>query len=151
MKIKKIILGLGNLKSVELGIGDVGVFCLDNIYESIVGFTLDYIDKCKNADYLHIQIHKRVDEIQRLHDYKDILNVKIEYEDGSVERIDVPWKKEEDLLGVDNLYQTSFISKRGYLHIVVSKDKTVEEVFNEEFEDDEEVEFSFKMYGIKSY
>ncbi|MCO5822883.1 hypothetical protein M8668_13650 [Clostridioides difficile] len=112
---------------------------------------MDYIGKYKNADCLHIQIHKRVDEIQRLHDYKDITNVKIEYEDGSVECIYVPWKKEEDLLGVDNLYQTSFISKRGYLHIVVSKDKTVEEVFNEEFEDDEEVEFSFKMYGIKSY
>ncbi|MCC0783551.1 hypothetical protein IR152_10745 [Clostridioides sp. ES-S-0108-01] len=148
MKIKKIILGLENLESVELGIGDVGAFYLDNIHETIGGFALNYIGKCKNADYLHIQIHKRVDEIQRLNDYKDITNVKIEYENGSVEYIYVPWKKEGDFLGADNLYQTSFISKRGYLHIVVSKDKTVEEVFNEEFKDDEEVEFSFKMYGI---
>ncbi|MGI4915664.1 hypothetical protein ACRV3X_10445 [Clostridioides difficile] len=85
MKIKKIILGLDNLENVELGIGDVGGFYLDNIHEIIGGFALSYIGKCKKADYLHI---------------------------------------------------------------VISKDKTVEEVFNEEFEDDEEVEFSFKMYGI---
>ncbi|CCL12216.1 hypothetical protein QES_0279 [Clostridioides difficile CD149] len=148
MKIKKIILGLDNLENVELGIGDVGAFYLDNIHEIIGGFTLSYIGKCKQADYLHIQIHKRVDEIQRLHDYKDITNVKIEYEDGSVEDIYVPYKQEGDFLGLDNLYQTSFISKQGYLHIVISKDKTVEEVFNEEFEDDEGVEFSFNMYGI---
>lgn len=54
MKIKKIILGLDNLENVELGIGDVGGFYLDNIYEIIGGFVLSYIGKCKKVDYLYI-------------------------------------------------------------------------------------------------
>ena len=61
----------------------------------------------------------------RLMKCPDIVGVEVVYEDDSRDHLLVPWNEDNDYT---NTYQSTCVSKRGRLYLMVSKTRTVQDV-----------------------
>ena len=79
------------------------------------------------ANYLPEQgwFHEGWNLFKRIQKYNDITDIQIQTSDGNKRRIATLWHEEDDEI---NRYQTTNITKDGYLVIVVSQTKTAEQI-----------------------
>lgn len=93
-----------------------------------------------------------LDKFNRILSYDDITSVTLKYDNGSEEELYLDYKVaagEEDMLGANNVNQSSKKSKLGNLYIVVHSYKTVDSEFpDSEIKDADKIDFEKEMIGV---
>ncbi|MEK4427740.1 hypothetical protein MHB54_00620 [Paenibacillus sp. FSL M7-0802] len=139
-KLKEFVFVLENCEAVTIESKYIGNFNVENIRSTIVKHYNDIshykicetfsiaINKEASKDYyvfgINDEEHKQ-STFKRL-TYGDIVSIEIVYEDDIKEDFYVDWQGDSEYL---NEAQKTYISKRGDLFIVISKEKSVESQF----------------------
>ncbi len=93
-----------------------------------------------------------LDKFNRILSYDDITSITLKYDDGSDEELYLDYKEaeeEQNMVGADNVNQSSKKSSLGNLYIVVHRYKTVDSEFpDQEIEDADKVDFEKEMIGV---
>ena len=152
-----------NCESFEIDVKYIGRFLIDTFSRSIERVACNAVLELITANRLQMEIFSEADEpyptfgvqektkFQRLTEFSDITHLALKYSDGSEDYIGIFYDEGDDAgkLGACNVRQTQMISKLGNLYIVVDDEKKVEDVFPEEYVNDErEINFSKEMYGV---
>lgn len=158
--VKTVEIVLENCEEIRLPIYVFGEFSFESFKESISRIANNAICKTVTANEIAIEIFSEANNfkeasilwdkcniIERLYKYNDITQFNFIYEDGTEECILVDYYSSTDALGAPNINQTSFLSDLGNLYIVISKNKTVHEVFGKEINDSDLLNFKKRMYG----
>ena len=163
--LNKISLVLENCEVIDIDGKYIGELDVGNIQTSISRIACNSISKMKTCDNLVLSIHRDANIINkpfgfdsnqtvfdRLKDC-DITAIDIHYDDvndHSDENIYVPYNEErEGQLGSPNTYMTVKKNKFGDLFLVISEDKTVDDIFQDEnINNAEEINFVWSMYDL---
>ncbi|MDP9675286.1 hypothetical protein J2W97_001269 [Paenibacillus jamilae] len=141
-KLKEILFGLENCESLSIDAKYIGNFSVTNVRKSIIRHYGDirFMDICDtfsivvnknaNTDY---QVFGVEDEGFKQNTFDrltsgDIVVIDIVYDDDSKDEVYVHWEGESDY---SNEAQKNYISKLGDLFIVISKEETVESIFED--------------------
>lgn len=94
-----------------------------------------------NGDYHPFEIkNETMKFFDRLQEYNDIVDLTITYSDDTIENYYVDYDEGgDDSLGAPNINQHSYMNKFGDLYIVISKDKSIFDFFDEEMINDEKL------------
>ncbi|MBZ9693219.1 hypothetical protein [Clostridium sp. M14] len=166
-EIKKIEFILENCEVIEFEGKHVGDFDVENIKTNISRIACNSISKHNVCETFAIEISSlanteivqpwgdKIKPFDRLNKYQDITSIEIHYNDNTSDKILVDYCSESENLGANNLNQESYISDLGNLYIIISKNKTLENYWNNSniFELDginnkKHMDFKFKMYDI---
>ena len=126
-------------------IGDLWISKVSTSYGRINGSDFQKIRPCEG---FKIEIFSEADHVQtddinlgglesgmfeRATKYQDIEKMDIVFDDGSSDLIYFPYKDKETpgQEGLDNVHQTTKISKDNRLYIVIDENKTVDDVYGE--------------------
>ena len=165
MKLKEITFVFENCDQITIDGKNTGVFVADVIETSIERIACNAILKMQIPKTFIIEINKDANVMrnefgcsdrkqptfQRFIEWQDITQIEFALYDAYSDGPENPetetyhfWLDWEDN-GIDeytNINQKTYLSKNGHLYLVVSKDKTIEDVFDMEWIDDEEYCFS---------
>ena len=112
-EVKLISLTLENCEDIPIDRKYVGEFLCNNINEDA------------NVKYACFGQESEDTVFDRLMKCPDIVGVEVVYEDDSRDHLLVPWNEDNDYT---NTYQSTCVSKRGRLYLMVSKTRTVQDV-----------------------
>lgn len=137
-EVKLISLTLENCEDIPIDRKHVGEFLCNNITSRDVRIACDSIAKQQLCDELFVEINEDANVkyacfgqesedavFDRLMKCPDIVGVEVVYEDDSRDHLLVPWNEDNDYT---NTYQSTCVSKRGRLYLMVSKTRTVQDV-----------------------
>ncbi|MEJ3719217.1 hypothetical protein WGM54_14445 [Paenibacillus polymyxa] len=141
-KLKEVVFGLENCESLSVDAKYIGNFSVTNVRKSIIRHYGDIrfmdicdtfsivVNKSANIDY---QVFGVEDEYYKHNTFNrltsgDIVVIDIMYDDDSKDEIYIQWEGESDYF---NEVQKTYISKLGDLFIVISKEETVESIFED--------------------
>ena len=175
--ISKIELGLENCEVITIDGKYIGAFDVSNIQTHIRRMGCNYIGKYNSCESFAIEIHRSGNTVNkpfgiedvghnesifdRLLKYRDITSVTVYYDkkNDKYEDIDtgekadfyVPYEDEvEGALGSPNVNQKCYINSFGDLYILISKNETLEDYFDmDEIEDEDMLSFHFSMLDIE--
>lgn len=137
--VKSIDLVLENCEVITISEEHIGSFYCKDITATIARIACNRIAKEQYCREFYLEIHKDADQHYSIFGSKseetafkrlacpDITGINITYEDGTTEYCIMPWK-DADRTGCNNEYQTSYVSKRGNMHICICKDKSIEDI-----------------------
>ena len=170
MKLKYITFTLENCDQITIDGKYIGGFYVGDIKSEIHRIACNSIMKMDTTHEFAIEINKNADKehfelgcenyktttFARLVNISDITSIEFELEeqyveDGKIPKVEhydyyVNWTVESDYT---NDSQKSYISKPGHLYLVISKDKNIEDYFDKEEIDDEEMtDFYFDMCDV---
>ncbi|MGO3733447.1 MAG: hypothetical protein ACTJHC_09760 [Vagococcus sp.] len=128
-------------------IGDLWISKITTSFGRINGSDFQKINPC---DGIKIEIFNEADHVKsddinsgglelgmfaRALKYQDIEKMSIHFDDNTSDLIYFPYKDKgtPGQEGLDNMYQTTKISKENTLYIVIDADKTVEDVYSDKF------------------
>ncbi|MCM3109886.1 hypothetical protein [Lederbergia lenta] len=161
MELKQVNLILENCEVLEIDRKYIGYFHIGNIKTSInrnacnsiskdivcEDFTIEINRSFKDEElmqYTFGDLSEKRNPIERLLRYPDITALEIVYQDDSKEYIYVDWQVED---GDTNKNQKNLINNFGDLYIVISENKGIEDFYNnEEINNEDIVDFSWSMY-----
>lgn len=170
MKLKYITFTLENCDQVTIDGKYIGDFYVNDIEQEIRRIACNSIMKIDTAREFAIEIHKNANKEHLelgCESFKttvfdvlargDITSIEFELEEQYVEDGKIPkkeyydyyvdWCGESDYI---NEAQKSYISKPGHLYLVIDKNSKIYYYFDkEEIDDEETMEFQFKMYDIR--
>lgn len=101
------------------------------------------MNKEEHNQYTFSQIDQKTNPIKRLMKFQDITAVEITYKDDSSEIIYIKWHLEDEN---NNRFQKSKLNNFGDLYIVISENQEFEDVYGDEFNNEEKVNFAWDMY-----
>lgn len=170
MKLKEITLCFENCDQITIDGKYVGNFLVDDIHTSIQRIGCNAINRLNVANIFAIEIHKDANKercsfgcvgdseltFDRLTAYCDITRVEFDLiddfaEDGQDPDVEhysylVDWVGDSD---DENEAQKTYISKAGYLYIIVAKNKSIQDFFElETINDVDCMDFVSSMYDI---
>ena len=136
---KKIEVNFENCEIIDIT-NAIGDFNMEGLTTSISRVAMNCISNIVSADLVQMQIYldgelkdgfiisENVSLCERL-THKDIVSLNFTYEDDTEETVYVNYGGDADEY---NPYQTSKIGPNGDLYIVISKDKTVDDIYTDE-------------------
>ena len=137
-EVKLISLTLENCEDIPIERKYVGEFLCNNITSRDVRIACDSIAKQQLCDELFVEINEDANVkyacfgqesedtvFDRLMKCPGVVGVEVVYEDDSRDHLLVPWNEDNDYT---NTYQSTCVSKRGRLYLMVSKTRTVQDV-----------------------
>lgn len=166
MKLKEITFVLENCDEITIDGKHTGIFVVDDIKTSIERVACNAILKMKIPKTFVIEIHKDANVMrnafgcnelkkqsvfERFLEWQDVTQIEFTLYDAYSEEPENPetekyhfWLDWEDN-GINedaNINQKTYVSKNGHLYLVVSKDKSIEDMFDKEWIDNEDYWFS---------
>jgi len=145
-EIKSIQIVFENCEAFTVPVEHLKIFGMDNIKNSLFFCNSESIYRTTTAQHTRIMIHPYANVIsnmspgfsdskfpfERINRYNDITHVNIQYTDQTSEYIAVRWEGESNQF---NSYQKVDFDSKGNCYIVISKTKTVDDVFEIRNED----------------
>ena len=162
-EVKSIELGFENCEIIEFPKNVLGDVIFDNFSFQVKRVASNSISKSNFVDTVVLEIFKegdvdyapfgfeddKISKFKRVMAYRDITSVTIKYEDDSEEFYWVDYHTINDNLGEESDYQKSYISDLGNLYVVIDKEKDIEDFFDkEEINDEDVISFRKEMYDI---
>lgn len=146
IEVTSIEIVLENCECYEFPATDLGYFVLSDITTSISRCGMNMVSKDQYVGNVVMEIfdnhriqkddfdaNKDIDVFKRIDDDPDITQICLHYIDGTQETLFVDWGMEK----YSNSNQTSYINDLGWLYVVVSSKRHVNEVFPlEDYNDD---------------
>jgi len=160
LELKYVELILENCEVVKVDRKFIGDFHLGEINTTISRVASNSISKKVSCNEFIIQINRdmnkeeynqctfsqidqKTNPIKRLMKYQDITAVEITYKNDSSEIIYLKWHIEDEY---NNRFQKSKLNNCGDLYIVISEDKEFGDVYGDEINDEEKINFAWDMY-----
>ena len=164
MRLKEIELQFENCEYVTINGKYVGEFFVDGIKKSFSRLGCNSIDEIDECAKFMIEFSDDANKIAnavgssdwyshydnvfgRIEQYADITGfrfVLVDYDGVEHEYSYIPIWEDADHNGEENLYQKSYISKNGFMYIVIGKDINIKDLPMYEYIDDKEYAKSLK-------
>ena len=146
-KIKKVEFVFENCETIEIPVGCLYVFSLEDIKERISRKAINLIAASRYTDNCAICISKNANKeyqpfgvehfdkefiFDRIRKYNDITYFDITYDNGESETIYVDYKSESEDIGAKNLNMETYINDDGHLFISICDGKSIYDIFDTE-------------------
>lgn len=171
MKLNYITFVFENCDEITIDGKYIGDFLVDDIHTYFARIACNSIDKREFVHTFAIEIHKDANKERYQFDQRDYEDWKHlvfdRLQTGDITHIDFELEEQylDDKTAKNHEYsysvlwcgdydfyneaQKTYISKAGHLYIVISKDKSVEDLFDKEWIDDKcSIDFHFEMCNI---
>lgn len=167
MRIKELTFVLENCERITVDGKYIGDFLVDDIRTYVSRLAMNWVDEMTVADTVVIELHKDANKehnpfgavdyqttvFERLfgNDITYIGFTLFEENDGVIVTekeydYSVNWCEDNDFI---NKYQKTYRSEQGNLYLVINKEKDIDDFFNnEDINDEEMMDFHFDMYDV---
>lgn len=164
MKLKEIEFQFENCEYVTINGKYVGDFLVDDIKKSFARLAANAINPLEECGTFVVELSDdankianivnssdwgsfRDDVFSRIEQYADITGLRfvlVDYDGIEHEYSYMPVWEDKDHNGMENLYQKSYISKNGFMYIVIGKDIDIKDLPMYDYIDDAEYAKSLK-------
>lgn len=141
MKIlKELTFIFDNLETMTIRPDDIGIIAIDGMHRAVTRSACNAITEYLATDLVAIELFNSADgqydggctRFTRIDTYADITAIELLYTNGEKRTVYVDYDADDDSIGAPNVNQTSFFSHKHNFYVVISRQQTAYDFFDEE-------------------